>query len=128
MWSEGRGEIHSSSHFSPLLSTGAPPTALMASVTKQNASLSWQPPLYDASLLYYIVQYQETRENGFVYSTISTNSTSLELSELDEGTAHRFVVSGSFQGGVVGENATLLVTTLEDGEGVWPGTIVSQTD
>ena len=119
MWSEelNGGKIPAG-QLSPLLSAGAPPTALMASATKRNVSLSWQPPLFDASLLYYIVEYQETRKNGLVYSTITTNSTSLDLSEFDEGTEHRFVVSGSFQGGVVGENATLLVTTLEDGEGV----------
>lgn len=103
----------------PVLCAGAPPTgAQTAEVTKQNVSLSWQSPLYNASLLYYIVEYRETRENGHLYPTIATNSTFLALSGFDEGTEHQFTVSGFFQGGVVGENVTLLVTTLEDGERV----------
>ena len=103
------------------LCLGAPPTgAQTAEVTKQNVSLSWRSPLYNASLLYYIVEYRETRENGRLYPMIATNSTFLALSGFDEGTEHQFTVSGFFQGGVVGENVTLLVTTQEDGEGAWP--------
>ena len=98
--------------------TGAPPTGAQAEeVTKQNVSLSWRSPLYNASLLYYIVEYRETRQNGYVYPTVVTNSTFLSVSGFDEGTEHQFTVSGFFQGGVVGENISLLVTTQEDVEG-----------
>lgn len=97
---------------------GAPPTGAQAEeVTKQNVSLSWQSPLYNASLLYYIVEYRETRQNGYLYPMVATNSTFLSVSGFDEGTEHQFTVSGFFQGGVVGENISLLVTTQEDGEG-----------
>ena len=88
----------------------------MDEATKQNVSLSWQPPLYNASLLYYIVVYRETRENGHLYPMVTTNDTSLAVSGLDEGTKHEFTVSGFFQGDVVGENVSLLITTEEDGE------------
>lgn len=100
------------------LCTGAPPTGAQAEeVTKQNVSLSWLPPLYNASLLYYVVEYRETRQNGYLYPRVATNSTFLSVSGFDEGTEHQFTVSGFFQGGVVGENISLLVTTQEDGEG-----------
>ena len=89
----------------------------MDEATRQNVSLSWQPPLYNASLMYYTVVYRETRENGRLYPMVATNDTSLALSGFDEGTEHQFTVSGFFQGGVVGENVSLLVTTQEDGEG-----------
>ena len=43
------------------------------------------------------------------------NSRQFSQSQLEEATTYVFVVRGLYDGGVVGEDAVVMVTTLEDG-------------
>ena len=50
-----------------------------------------------------------------VISIDKGNSRQFSQSQLEEATTYVFVVRGLYDGGVVGEDAVVMVTTLEDG-------------
>ena len=92
---------------------GAPPIQPIAfDVTRTTLQLSWQPPQYSYSVLYYVIQYRPKRDE--FYAIANTSNTTVGLTDLEKGTEYLIAVKGIFVKEFVGERVTLEVTTLED--------------